>query len=157
MHIRAPHIAEWLADHEHWVLDVGYSREFDRLLGEFPWAPSRLRWSNVPHVRIYLPEEDGTPNDFWERFCETPAGRHEYIFLMYSAKEPGIVCRTRDAILDLDLLYSSAPGARYFCGAEAEKGIPVPRFMDFAEYDGLDLVTAYFPAERNKNEPYVHD
>ncbi|MFI8963362.1 hypothetical protein ACIGO8_14760 [Streptomyces sp. NPDC053493] len=145
MHIRASHVAEWLADHEHWVLDAESSREFDRLLGEFPWAPSRVRWSHVPHIHIDLPENE-TDNEFWERFRETPAGRHEYVFLMYSAREPGVVCKAREAIPDLDLLYSGAPGSRYFCGAEAEEGGPTPHFMDFAEYDGLDLVTAYSPA-----------
>ncbi|MET9952242.1 hypothetical protein ABZ135_11930 [Streptomyces sp. NPDC006339] len=144
MHTRAEHIIEWLAAHKHWVLDAERSGEFNHLLSTFPWTTSHIRWSSVPHTRIEL-SDDAASETFWEQFRTTPVGRHQYVFLMYAAHEPGIVCSARDALPDLDLLYSGAPGPRYFCGADLQDGHPKLRFTDFAEYDGLDLVRAYVP------------
>ncbi|MFE0130537.1 hypothetical protein ACFWY6_02905 [Streptomyces sp. NPDC059037] len=88
-------------------------------------------------------------NNDWEQFlseaAETPAGQHEHLYIMYSWREPGIVCRTTEALQDIDYLYSSAPGPRYFCGADVSNGSPVLAFSDFAEYDGGDKITAYTP------------
>ncbi|MFI7318505.1 hypothetical protein [Streptomyces venezuelae] len=94
-------------------------------------------------------------DDEWDQFLgeasETPAGRHEYVYLMYSWREPGIVCRTAEALRDIDYLYSSAPGPRYFCGADVSGGTPAPVFRDFAEYGGGDEITAYTPVPSHQS------
>jgi hypothetical protein len=144
MHVKAPHITEWLRDHDHWILGAEVSEEFNSFLSAFPWATGRIRWSQLPHEKVELPDENELEG-FVNLMRRTPAGAHELVFLMYSAGEPGIACRTQDALPDLDYLYSGAPGPRYFCGADQEKDAPVPLFAQFAEYDGDLTITSRIP------------
>ncbi|TPQ20226.1 hypothetical protein [Streptomyces sporangiiformans] len=136
------HIRSWLAGREHWILEKEASDGFNNLLCVFPWVASHVLWSEVPHVTLELPGNDDW-DSFHSEFSATPAGRHEFVFVMYSWREPGIVCRTIDAVKGIDYLYSSAPGPRYFCGADAVDGAVHPRYSDFAEYDGANEITAH--------------
>ncbi|MFE0104777.1 hypothetical protein [Streptomyces sp. NPDC059009] len=152
MHTEREHVRGWLSGREHWILERETSEAFNDFLCRFPWTTSRVRWSEVPHTTRELPEAE-TPDlpegdDDWSRFLTDfrtlPAGRHDFVFLMYAWREPGIVCATADALQDLDHLYSSAPGPRYFCGADVSEGVVIPVFGDFAEYDdGGGTVTAF--------------
>ncbi|MGW2015663.1 hypothetical protein [Streptomyces sp. NPDC001927] len=144
MHVRAAHVTDWLARHEHWILGTEFSQEFNESLIKLPWRVNGIRWTHLPHLEFEIPDSTQS-QDFWNSFHATPAGGHEFTFLLYGAREPGIACRTREALPDLDLLYSGAPGARYFCGADLSNGTPLPRYDDFAEYDGNGLITAYTP------------
>lgn len=144
MHTEQEHIRSWLTGREHWILGKEVSESFDKTLSEFPWTTSHVRWSQVPHTVLRLPDDDNwTP--FLGEASRTPAARHAYVYIMYSWREPGILCRTTEALPDIDYLYSSAPGPRYFCGADVSDGTPLPSFRDFAEYDGGDEITAYTP------------
>ncbi|MEV0116393.1 hypothetical protein AB0H77_24595 [Streptomyces sp. NPDC050844] len=142
MHTEHDHIRAWLTGRQHWTLGADTSDRFNTFLCGFPWTTSRVRWHHVPHVTLKLPADDNW-EVFLPAFAATPAGQHAFTYLMYSWREPGIVCRTVDTMKDLDLLCSSAPGPRYFCGADLVNGVPRPVFGDFAEYDGHDVVTAY--------------
>ncbi|MFE7030824.1 hypothetical protein ACFU9Y_10990 [Streptomyces sp. NPDC057621] len=142
MHVEQEHIQSWLAGREHWTLGKEVSDGFNDFLSKFPWTTSRVLWSEVPHTSLYLPDNDEW-EDFLLEFSDLPAGRHEFVFVMYSWREPGLVCRTVDALKDIDYLYSSAPGPRYFCGADVVDGVPRPVYGDFAEYDGADEVIAH--------------
>lgn len=142
MHVEQGHIKSWLAGRGHWIVEKEVSDGFNEFLSKFPWATSRLLWSEVSHASLELPEDDNW-DDFFLQFSALPAGQHDFMFVMYSWREPGIVCRTADVLKDIDYLYSSAPGARYFCGVDVVNDFPRPIYEDFAEYDGGDEVTMY--------------
>lgn len=154
MHTRAGHVADWLSEHESWLLDVKYSQEFNRTLSELPWTVSGVRWAALNYRDLEVPE-DSPGQDFWKEFHNSPVGSHEFIFLMYGSREPGFVCRISDAITDLDFLYSSAPGPRYFCGTDLGSDGPRPNFGDFAEYNGDGIIRMYFPPDFESTEPKV--
>lgn len=128
-----------MSEHKSLQLEETYSAEFERHLNGHPWAPSRLDWRYIGHVEFVM-------NDSWEsdviEFSErTPLGRHGHLMLMYSGAEPSLLGFREDALRDLDLIYSASPGARYFCGVDLVDGRPIPRYEDFAEFDGDSKIT----------------
>ncbi|MFC8171070.1 hypothetical protein [Streptomyces sp. NPDC057325] len=134
----------WLNDHDHLILDASYSRDFNKVLSGLPWTVNSVRWTTLPHRELEIPD-DPLDDNFWEAFKASPIGGHDFTFLMYSGREPGFACRTHDAVPDLDLLYSGAPGSRYFCGVDMGSEGPVLNFKDFAEYDGNGVIKMSMP------------
>ncbi|MEV0323647.1 hypothetical protein ACIBKX_13405 [Streptomyces sp. NPDC050658] len=127
------HLREWLAEHDHRILDAAYSATLERYLDTLPWASSRIQWADVPHTEIDEPPSDDP--DFLDACGKTPLGGHSWVLIMYNGGEPAVLCRTEDALKDIDVLYLRAPGPRYFCGADRrdEEVTLVPEH--FAEYD----------------------
>ncbi|MWA12865.1 hypothetical protein [Streptomyces sp. BA2] len=127
------HLREWLAEHGHRILDPAYSATFERYLESLPWTSSRIRWAAVPHTEI-----DTAPSDdpaFTEAWGSTPLGGHPFVLITYTGSEPAVLCRTEDALRDIDVLYLRAPGPRYFCGADSQDGEVTLFSEHFAEYD----------------------
>jgi hypothetical protein len=138
MRTDARHIQEWMLQHESLLVDGGVAADFERYLEGRPWAPSRLDWTLIEHV-----EFDMTGS--WEReivefAAQTPLGRHSHVMCMFSGSEPALVGLRDDVLRDVDLIYSSSPGARYFCGVDLVSSIAVPAFEDFAEFDGFAAI-----------------
>lgn len=139
MRTDARHIREWMSQHESLLVDPGVSAEFERYLEGLPWAPSRLDWTLIEHVEFDMAES-------WESAvvefaAQTPLSRHSHVMCMYSGSEPSLVGLRDEVLRDVDLIYSSSPGARYFCGVDMVSGAPVPAFEDFAEFDGFAVMT----------------
>lgn len=137
--IERSHIRQWMSEHDCLQLDTPYSADFEQYLNSQPWAPSRLDWRCIRHVEFVM-------TDFWESEIvefsnRIPLGLHSYLMLMYSGAEPSLLGIKEDALRDLDLLYSASPGARYFCGVDIVDGRPIPRYEDFAEFDGDSKIT----------------
>jgi hypothetical protein len=137
--IEGSHIRQWMSEHESLQLDASYSAEFEQYLNSQPWAPSRLDWRSIGHIEFVM-------NNSWEskvvEFSDrTPLGRHSHLMLMYSGAEPSLLGFKEDALRDIDLIYSASPGARYFCGVDIVDGQPIPRYEDFAEFDGDSKIT----------------
>ncbi|HEV7951242.1 MAG TPA: hypothetical protein VGP24_15885 [Glaciihabitans sp.] len=143
MNIERPHVADWLARHPHRVLDQGFSSELEAYLNTLPWAGSHVDWRLVNHHSLELPEEPDA--EFLKRCRRTPWGRHDYLMIMYSGQEPAILCSITDAVPDMDLLYSGAPGTRFACGAYVVGDAVTLSCSDFVEYDGFAELT--YPIE----------
>ncbi|MGH3802845.1 MAG: hypothetical protein ACRDTD_22505, partial [Pseudonocardiaceae bacterium] len=124
--------------HSHRVLDQQASAEFESYLNTFPWGGSQLDWREIPNETLVLPKIVDT--GFITLSRRTPWGKHGHIFVMYNGDEPAILCSTEDAVADLDLLYSGAPGTRFFCGAEINGKETKVVHSDFAEYDGFSKI-----------------
>ena len=134
MYTEDSHIHTWLLDHRAFTLPVNLSKDFNSYLSGFPWGYSRVNWSSLDYKDLFLPE---IPDDHFISLCkETPWGKHGHIFVMYAWDEPSIICDLQEGLVDLDLLYSSAAGYRYFCGAEIKGNTIEIFFSDFAEYNG---------------------
>ena len=139
MDVEASHVREWMLAHDASSLAVEESKSFERYLEALPWAPSHVDWRELPSVEFELLDD-------WEEMIldfsqGCPLGRHEYVMVMYDGSQPSILCGTGAGLRDLDLLYSAAPGARYFCGVDLIDGRAIPRYEDFAEFDGFSKVT----------------
>lgn len=126
-----PHIREWMASHESYVLESRYSESFHRYLESLPWLPSKIDWSELRSVFVSL--EDGEVD--LQSMAETPIGRHQYTMVCYKAADAAILCRTDDDFRDADLLCMRASGPRYMCGAQLIDHTPVLTVEAFAEYD----------------------
>lgn len=138
-YLEGKHLKEWTSSHQHRVLDADYSSEFYSYLRSLPWAGSHIDWRNLSYEETEIPN---LVNSDYIALCKkTPWGMYEYIFIMYAPDEQALLCKTDDAIADLDLLYSAAPGTRFLCGAEIEKKIIRVFHSDFAEYDGFSKLT----------------
>ncbi|WP_430792089.1 hypothetical protein [Actinoplanes sp. G11-F43] len=144
INIERPHVAEWLNRHPHQVLELGFSSEFEAYLNTLPWAGSHIDWRLLDHKSLELPEDIDA--DFIESCRRTPWGRHDYLMIMYSGMEPALLCGTVDAISDIDLLYSGAPGTRFSCGADVNDGRVILNCLEFVEYDGYAEFT--YPIRR---------
>ncbi|MEW2438717.1 hypothetical protein AB0952_31975 [Streptomyces caniferus] len=127
------HIKEWLAQHEHEILSTEYSKTLESFLDSLPWDPSRVQWDDIPHISIQVPEVPG--DDFLRECRNTPMGVHEFTMIMYNGSESAILCRSEEALMDIDLLYFRAPGPRYFCGVDKIDGKITLHAQDFGEYD----------------------
>lgn len=132
-YVEHEHIKEWLSRHEHEILSTEYSKSLEGYLDTLPWEPSRVRWSDIPHTSIQIPETPGT--DVLREFRNAAMGAHEFIMIMYNGSDKSILCRPEDALLDIDLLYARAPGPRYFCGADRVNEKIILGARDFGEYD----------------------
>ena len=145
MNIERPHVAHWLSRHPHRVLDPGFSSNLEVFLSTLPWAGSHIDWRQVEHASLEIPEEMDA--GFLADCRQTPWGRHDYLMIMYSGHEPALLCSLVDAVSDLDLLYSGAPGTRFSCGADVDGGAVVLSCREFLEYDGRAELT--YPLARN--------
>jgi len=139
LYIEAPHVVEWRNCHAHRILDATYSSRFEAYLDMLPWAGSHIDWRLIEHHSQEVPVE--VTLDFLESCRRTPWGRHEYLLVMYWGQEPSLLCRTDEAIFDLDLLYSGSPGTRFVCGADLQDGSAILSFREFVEYDGFAQLT----------------
>ncbi|MET7796108.1 hypothetical protein [Streptomyces decoyicus] len=136
-YVEHQHIKEWLTRHEHEILGAEYSKMLEGYLDTLPWDPSRIQWGDIPHIEIQVPETPGV--DFLRVCRNTAIGAHEFTMIMYNGSDRSILCRSEEALLDIDLLYFRAPGPRYFCGVDRVDGKLALRAQDFGEYDTSGL------------------
>jgi hypothetical protein len=146
MYIEQPYVTDWLSRHPHQILEQGFSEELEVYLNTLPWASSHVDWGLVAHGSLEVPEEVNL--DFLEKCRQTPWGRHDYLMIMYTGQEPALLCDFTDAVYDLDLLYSGAPGTRFACGAGIDGGAVVLSCREFVEYDGYAKLI--YPVERSE-------
>lgn len=139
MYIAHDHIVLWCRDHEHRTLDLAVSRGFESYLNSLPWAGSHVDWRRIPSDIFDIPGD--VPDHFLMRLRKSLIGSHDYLILLYNGDEPSLLCRLVDGIADMDLLYSRAPGTRYFCGADVVDGKVIPAYQDFGEFDGFGRIT----------------
>ncbi|MFF3545021.1 hypothetical protein ACFYXD_24600 [Streptomyces platensis] len=132
-YVEHQHIKEWLTQHEHQILDAEYSKSLESYLDTLPWDPSRIRWSDIPHQSVQIPDSPGV--NFLHECLNTTMGAHEFTMITYNGSDRSILCRTEEALLDIDLLYGRAPGPRYFCGVDRVDEQIILHSQDFGEYD----------------------
>lgn len=150
MQVKSEHIKRWMTEHESSLADITVSVSFERHLNTLPWAPSHLDWRSIEHVRFEMSEA-------WEArilgFAErTSMAKHSHLLFLYSAAEPSLVCLKEDGLLDIDLIYYGAPGARYFCGVDLIDGVPTPAFNHLAEFDGFSIVRFPLYGEESRTD-----
>jgi hypothetical protein len=138
-YIDADHIQEWMTNHYHRVLDSLHSSRFERYLNTLPWVSSHVDWDQVENAQLLMPTE--VDRAFLNECRKTPWGQHDHVVIMYTGDQDSLLCRTEDAIADLDLLYSRAPGDRFFCGAELIGTVLNVLHEHFSEYDGHARLT----------------
>ena len=96
-----------MTEHESSLADVTASVSFEHHLNALPWAPSRLDWRSIEHLRFEMSEA-------WEDrilgFADrTSMAEHSHLLFLYSAAEPSLICLKEDGLLDIDLeAYSEA-------------------------------------------------
>lgn len=134
-YLEARHVKEWARGRCHRVLDEKYSSDFDKFLCSLPWAGSHIDWRELAYEQIEIPEV--VDANFLALCRNTDWGSHEYVFIMYNRGCKSLLCKLEDAVTDLDLLYSEAPGTRFICGADVEGESIQIIHADFAEYDGF--------------------
>lgn len=147
MNVYPDYIVEWLDEHDARVLDASFSSFLNAYLNTLPWVASHIDWSTIKWTSLKMPMNVDTK--FIDKCRETPLGSHRHVLIMYAPEEPSILCRLEDAIIDLDLLYSHAPGPRYFCGADVDGEEVTLSCTSFAEFDGFsEIIFAIIEGER---------
>ncbi|MFF4805445.1 hypothetical protein ACFY1U_44870 [Streptomyces sp. NPDC001351] len=138
-YIDSEHLQNWIKSGQASVVSAEVCRDFHDVLLTFPWTPTRIDWGAVEHVTMDLDEVDNAAVAATARARKAPL--HTHVLVLFTPDQPGLVCRTEDALENLDHLYWKAPGARYFCGADASKGRWEYHHHDFGEFDGIAKVT----------------
>lgn len=143
--VDSDHVRSWLQSGRAFVADIRLSRDLAVDLDGRAWAPggTKLDWSQLNGVSTSI--SDGSAVAEWLEMVEP--GRSEWAFVLFSPREPGLVCGVRDAISEADFLFWRCAGTNFMCGLTERDGtfdLELPRIMEF---DGLDLVTAGRRAE----------
>ncbi|MFJ8055358.1 hypothetical protein [Streptomyces sp. NPDC096142] len=141
-------VQEWLKIHQNTLVGAELADTLFDYLDSLPWETSQLQWSEVPHLTI--PFADGDPQPAWaEKFTGTPIGRHSHILVAYAPGREAFIAARDEVLADLDLLYASSPGARYFCGADMLDEAPILAVRDFGEFSDTGVRVGLAAAEES--------
>lgn len=141
MYIEDDHIREWARGHGAVIAPVEASRAFAGYLDSLPWKNIGLSldWSGTPHYDIAW--SDYSDEELASVARTTAIGRHAHMFVFYGRTEPGLYCGFESGIRDIDTLYWKAPGARYFCGADAVGESVTAAHSALVEFNGTSKLT----------------
>ncbi|SDJ97375.1 hypothetical protein [Nonomuraea jiangxiensis] len=140
------YIDEWMRAGRAHRVEADFCTAFHGWLRGLPWLPSRVDWTRLSHTVVDC--SPLTDREIVVLTREHPIGRHTHLLVMYAPDQPGIVCEFDTGIGNLDLLYWTAPGARYFCGASLVDGVLVPSHEYFGEFDGHTKIRLHTPATK---------
>ncbi|MET7489579.1 hypothetical protein [Streptomyces sp. NPDC005538] len=143
-YIDSEHLVQWVDSGRASIASAKVCAGFHDFLLELSWRPTQLNWEEIEHDTLDLTELGDA--DLVTLVRRYPVGVHPYVLTMFTPDQPGLICRTEDAIANLDHIYWKAPGFRYFCGVDVSAdGGWACRHEDFGEFDGFARLTLPVP------------